>query len=99
MALRNRQQVLFLPMRVWDLPTRLFHWLIVLLVAGSYVSRKLHAMPMHYLLGYAMLALLLFRLGWGFAGSETARFNRFLVSPLAGLRHLARCLLYTSRCV
>jgi len=90
MALRNRQQVLFLPMRVWDLPTRLFHWLIVLLVAGSYVSRKLHAMPMHYLLGYAMLALLLFRLGWGFAGSETARFNRFLVSPLAGLRHLAR---------
>jgi cytochrome b len=88
--LRNRQQVLFLPMRVWDLPTRLFHWLIVVLVAGSYVSRKLHAMPVHYLLGYTMLALLLFRLVWGFAGSETSRFSRFLVSPLEGLRHLAR---------
>jgi cytochrome b len=90
MALRNRQTVLFLPMRVWDLPTRLFHWLIVVLVAGLYVSRKLHEMPLHMLLGYAMLALLLFRLVWGFAGSDTARFRCFLVSPLAGLRHLAR---------
>jgi cytochrome b len=90
MALRNRQPVLFLPMRVWDLPTRLFHWLIVLLLPASYVSRKLHMMPLHLILGYTWLALLLFRLAWGFVGSDTARFGRFLASPLAGLRHLRR---------
>lgn len=90
MALRNRQPALFLPMRVWDLPTRLFHWAIVLLLPASYISRKLHLMNLHFIFGYALLALLLFRLAWGFVGSDTSRFNRFLVSPLAGLRHLQR---------
>ncbi len=90
MALRNRQPALFLPMRVWDLPTRLFHWLLVLLIPASYVSMKLNKMDLHMALGHATLALLLFRWAWGFIGSDTARFGRFLGSPLAGLRHLAR---------
>jgi cytochrome b len=90
MALRNRQPALFLPMRVWDLPTRVFHWLLVLLIPASYVSMKLNKMDLHMALGHAMLALLLFRWAWGVIGSDTAKFTRFLGSPLAAFRHLAR---------
>jgi len=46
-------------------------------------------MEWHVRVGYAILTLLLFRIVWGFIGSDTARFTRFLRSPLAGLRHLA----------
>ena len=82
-----------LPMRVWDLPTRLFHWLVVLLVAVSYVSVSLADrgpvwMQVHLFSGYTMATLILFRLIWGVVGSETARFGQFVRSPVAGLRHL-----------
>jgi cytochrome b len=90
MALRSRQPALFLPMRVWDLPTRLFHWLIVVLIPASYATMKLGLMDLHMTLGCAMLALLLFRWVWGLIGSDTARFARFLGSPAAALRHLRR---------
>ncbi len=76
-------------MRVWDAPTRLFHWAIVLLVAFSYVCAQREWTQLHFLSGYVVLALLLFRLAWGFVGSETSRFRQFLRSPIAGLRHLA----------
>ncbi len=76
-------------MRVWDAPTRLFHWTVVLLVIVSYTSVRLDRMDLHMLSGYAMAALLLFRLAWGFIGSDTSRFSRFLKSPVAGLQHLA----------
>ncbi len=78
-----------LAMRVWDAPTRLFHWAIVILVATSYFSMKLEWIEVHYWSGYTMLTLLLFRLLWGFVGSETSRFSKFLRSPGAGLAHLA----------
>ena len=84
-----RQSVLRLSMRVWDLPTRLFHWAIVLLVATSYLTYRFDQMRYHVLSGYAVLALLLFRLVWGFIGSDTSRFARFLKSPVAAFRHLA----------
>ena len=86
---RARQTVLRLSMRVWDAPTRLFHWAIVLLVATSYLSAEFDYDQVHFLSGYTMLTLLLFRLAWGFVGSETSRFGQFLRSPVAGLRHLA----------
>jgi cytochrome b len=89
MALSRRQATMLLPMRVWDLPVRLFHWLIVLLVPASYVTFRLNRMDLHMALGHAMLALLLFRWAWGFVGSDTARFGRFLGSPVRALRHLA----------
>jgi cytochrome b len=89
MALRNFNQAMRLPMRIWDAPTRLFHWLLVLLVATGYVTIKRNWMELHLLAGYAMLTLLIFRVVWGFIGSDTARFARFLRSPIAGLRHLA----------
>jgi cytochrome b len=86
----SRQTVLRLSMRVWDLPTRLFHWAIVLLVAVSYVSVRLGNMRLHFLSGLSVLTLLLFRIAWGFVGSDTSRFNRFLKSPAAAFRILAR---------
>lgn len=73
---------------VWDLPTRLFHWLTVLLVAAAYVTWRLNWMDWHAYAGDAVLALLLFRLAWGFAGSDTARFSHFLAGPRAALHHL-----------
>ncbi len=76
-------------MRVWDAPTRLFHWAIVLLMAFSYLSALREWNQLHFISGYTVLALLLFRLVWGFVGSETSRFRQFLRSPLVGLRHLA----------
>ena len=79
-----------LPMRVWDAPTRLFHWAIVLLVAFSYISIQKDWIQLHFLSGYIILASLLFRLAWGFVGSDTSRFRNFIRSPLAGLRHLAQ---------
>ncbi len=87
---RVRQTVLRLSMKVWDAPTRLFHWAIVLLIAVSYVTAqaKWSNPKLHFLSGYAMLTLLLFRLAWGFVGSETSRFGQFLRSPLEGFRHL-----------
>ncbi len=89
MARRARQTQFLLPMRVWDAPTRLFHWLLVVLLPACFLAAELGWMDWHLRLGYAVLALFLFRIAWGFVGSDTARFGRFLTSPLAGLRHLA----------
>jgi cytochrome b len=67
--------------RVWDLPLRLFHWLLVALVAFSWWSGENHEMDWHRLSGYCILALLVFRIWWGFAGSRTARFAQFVRGP------------------
>jgi cytochrome b len=83
-----KPRVPLLLMRVWDAPTRLFHWTIVILIAVSYFSMKFDYIQVHYLSGYTMMALLLFRLCWGLFGSETSRFRQFMCSPLAGFRHL-----------
>jgi cytochrome b len=76
--------------RIWDRPVRLFHWTLILLVALSYASGKSGAWGLHYVSGYAILTLVLFRILWGIFGSENARFAHFLKSPLAALRQLAR---------
>ena len=76
--------------RVWDAPIRLFHWAVVLLVCSSWVTQHEGWIDQHMRCGYAMTTLLLFLLIWGFAGSDTARFARFLKSPVAALHHLAR---------
>jgi len=69
------------PLVVWDAPIRLFHWLTATLVAAAYATWRLNWMTWHGWIGEAVLALLLFRLLWGFFGSETARFSRFVASP------------------
>ena len=68
---------------VWDLPTRLFHWLLVALIAFSWWSGKNDRIDLHIWSGIAILTLLLFRLLWGFFGSSTARFATFLRGPRA----------------
>jgi cytochrome b len=76
-------------MRVWDLPVRLFHWVLVVLIFGAWATQEWDHMNWHVWVGYSILTLLLFRLVWGFVGSDTARFAWFLRSPVAALRHLA----------
>ena len=67
--------------RIWDLPTRLFHWAIVLLVPALWWTHQIDRLDLHILLGEVMLGLVLFRLIWGVIGSSTARFANFLRGP------------------
>jgi cytochrome b len=69
--------------RIWDLPTRLFHWALVALVAGAFISVKIggNAMVWHGRFGLAILGLLVFRFVWGFMGSTYARFAQFVRGP------------------
>jgi cytochrome b len=80
------------PVRVWDLPIRLFHWLTASLIPVAYVTWRLNWMNWHAWVGDALLALVLFRLLWGFFGSDTARFSYFLASPRNAARNLAHIL-------
>lgn len=75
---------------VWDLPSRLFHWLLVMLVVVSWVSATLggNAMQIHMLSGYTILTLVLFRILWGFFGSQHARFASFVRNPVAAVAYL-----------
>ena len=77
--------------RVWDLPVRLFHWVLVILMTTSYFSGRAAGewMELHFWSGYAILTLLLFRIAWGFVGSTTARFSDFVKGPSAAFRHIA----------
>jgi cytochrome b len=69
--------------RIWDLPTRLFHWLLVILVALAWWTAEEGMMERHRLAGYLILGLLLFRLLWGLFGASTARFASFVRGPAA----------------
>jgi cytochrome b len=69
--------------RVWDLPTRLFHWLLVALIAFSWWSQEEDHIELHIWSGISILTLLIFRLLWGFFGSSTARFSSFVRGPRA----------------
>jgi cytochrome b len=71
------------PILVWDLPTRLTHWLFAVCIAISWWTAEQRLMAWHRYSGYTMLGLLVFRTYWGFAGSSTARFTRFLRGPRA----------------
>lgn len=76
-------------MKVWDLPVRLFHWSIVVLILAAWLSQEFDRMNLHMWIGYTILTLVLFRVVWGIIGSDTARFRRFLRGPVAAFRHLA----------
>lgn len=76
--------------RVWDAPTRLFHWALVLCVLGLLVSAQIggSAMAWHFRFGYGVLTLLMFRLIWGFAGGHWSRFSSFLYRPNDVMRYI-----------
>jgi cytochrome b len=73
---------------VWDLPTRAFHWLLVLSIIGSYVTAKLGEMPWHFRFGEFMIGMLIFRLIWGLIGPRHARFSNFIKGPGSVLLYL-----------
>lgn len=75
-------------LRIWDLPTRLFHWALAAAVIGLVATAKVGAMDWHFRLGYLALALLLFRLVWGFVGGRWSRFRSFLFAPGAVIEYL-----------
>ncbi|MDM0038867.1 cytochrome b/b6 domain-containing protein [Variovorax sp. J22G21] len=77
------------PARIWDLPTRLFHWALALAVICLLVTGLGGVMEWHFRFGYAVLALLLFRLVWGFVGGRWSRFAAFIYSPRSVLAYLA----------
>jgi len=71
--------------KVWDLPTRLFHWSLVACVAGMFITAQIggNAMAWHFRCGYSILTLLLFRLIWGVVGGKWSRFSSFFYGPSA----------------
>ena len=77
--------------RVWDLPIRLFHWMLVVCIAGSFVTINLgdEFIQWHAYFGYSILTLLIFRIIWGFVGSTHARFSSFLPTKKAIFNYLS----------
>jgi cytochrome b len=77
--------------RVWDLPTRLFHWGMVLCVVGLVISANIEAgdaLLWHSRFGYCLLTLLLFRVLWGLVGGHWSLFSSFIYSPVSVLNYL-----------
>lgn len=76
--------------RVWDLPTRIFHWSLVLCVICLVTTAQIggDAMGLHFRFGYSVLSLLLFRFVWGFVGGKWSRISSFLYSPRTIWRYI-----------
>ena len=75
---------------VWDLPTRLFKWSLVLTVIGAYITAQLssNTYTLHKYFGIAVLVLVVFRVLWGFFGGSTSRFASFVASPGTAISYL-----------
>lgn len=79
----NKQTIL-----VWDVPTRVFHWLLVISFAGAWLTSESERLQMiHYAFGYSAVTLVLFRLVWGLIGTKYARFTQFIKRPKQILSH------------
>jgi cytochrome b len=76
--------------RVWDLPTRVFHWALVVCVIASVTTAQIggDAMVWHFRCGFTLFSLLLFRITWGVVGGRWSRFSSFLYSPATVWRYL-----------
>ncbi len=74
--------------RVWDVPVRVSHWLLVLCVLAAWLTRDPRLADLHAAAGYCALILVSFRIAWGFIGTRHARFSDFLYSPRAALAYL-----------
>lgn len=73
--------------KVWDLPLRVFHWLLVLAFFIAYFTED-ELLTVHVWAGYLVCALLIFRLVWGFIGTENSRFSSFLCKPAESIAYL-----------
>jgi cytochrome b len=79
---------LTVPVRVWDLPTRAFHWALVLAVVSLVLTAEFDALVWHMRIGLGVGALLVFRLLWGLVGGHWSRFTSFVRRPATILRYL-----------
>lgn len=78
---------------VWDVPVRVFHWLMVLSFAGAYITAESEQWRLlHVTLGYTMAGLVVFRILWGLLGTRYARFSSFIRGPKAVARYFAAML-------
>ncbi len=75
------------PVRIWDLPTRLFHWALVVMIIGSWVTGENEELDLHLIFGKCILTLILFRIIWGFVGGQHARFSDFVRPPPEIIRY------------
>ena len=73
--------------KVWDLPLRIFHWLLVTAFFVAYFTED-DLLTVHVWAGYLVAGLLVFRIVWGFIGNEYARFSQFLCSPMLSIAYL-----------
>ena len=81
------------PVAVWDLPLRLFHWVLLLLFIIAYeTGSRPQYYSVHEAAGFALFGLLIFRLIWGFIGNRAARFSSFLKGPRAAAVHIRELL-------
>jgi cytochrome b len=76
--------------RVWDLPTRFFHWALVVGVVGLAITGSIggSALAWHFRCGYCVMALLLFRIIWGLVGGRWSRFSAFIYAPQSVINYL-----------
>ncbi len=74
--------------RIWDVPTRLFHWLLVLAVGGLWYTGDQQMMDIHFLLGFTVLGLLLFRFAWGLVGGRYSRFGALQLAPKTSIAYV-----------
>ena len=79
----NNQELI----KVWDLPLRIFHWLLVAGFIVAYLTED-DLLTAHVWAGYLVAGLLLFRMAWGFVGNEYARFSTFLCSPAQSIAYV-----------
>lgn len=75
---------------IWDLPLRLWHWALVICLAGSWITAEagFDWTTTHFYFGYSTLALVIFRFSWGFVGTLHSRYRAFLTSPRVVARYL-----------
>jgi cytochrome b len=82
--------------KVWDIPLRIFHWLLVTAFVVAYLSED-DFLDLHVWAGYTVVGLLFFRLVWGFIGNEYAQFKNFVCSPIVSIAYLKDILAKTSK--
>lgn len=83
--------------KVWDLATRVFHWLLVLLIFAAWLTIENRMIELHEIIGHTLLGLIAFRLCWGLFGSTTAQFRQFITNPFSALGYLKASLSLKSK--
>ncbi|UXK09731.1 cytochrome b/b6 domain-containing protein [Shewanella putrefaciens] len=78
----------YIKVKVWDLPTRIFHWVMVMLMGLLWWSADAGEMQWHQIFAYSLLSLIAFRFVWGFVGSDTSKFSHFICHPKVALKYL-----------